>query len=76
MNSDGCVLSLMVGLADVDVFSYRGGEMGQEYARTGRNTIIQVHSQRPQPVTKMTSYKLEGIGSKRGVAFITPRSNR
>jgi len=48
--------------------------MGQEYARTGRNRIIQVHSQRPQPVTKMTSYKLEGIGLKGKPAFITPRS--
>jgi hypothetical protein len=45
--------------------------MGQEYARIGRNRIMQIHSWRPQPVIKLISYKLEGIGSTGWPAFIT-----
>jgi hypothetical protein len=48
--------------------------MAHEYAHTRANMISLIHSLQPQPVTKLISYKLEGIGSTGWPAFITPRS--
>jgi hypothetical protein len=53
------------------ILRYSGGKMGQEYARIGRNRIMQMRCRRPQPVMKLIGYKLEGIGSTGRPAFIT-----